>query len=398
MLELDVKQKVVQIAECLFDRIQKQEAESFGLYNGEFGILLFLLYYSKYTQNEQHFSMTQDYAEKLMQQFVEKEKQHTFCSGLSGILYLFEFLREHEIIDLDVSEIQQELDDYVVFHMRQDIQRAYYDFMHGALGVGLYFLKRKTNPEYIHEIIDYLHRTAEIDPEKQIYKWESVVEYIESPVYNLSLCHGISAIIIFLSRVVKSGVYNEKTQKMLTGAVNFILSQQNDFEKVGSFFPNFSLKNEQDTELKSRLAWCYGDLGIALALWQAGNATGQTEWEEKGLEILLQSTHRLSFQQTNVFDAGICHGSAGIAMIFRRMWVETNRDEFKDVIPYWIKQTLDYSRFDDGLAGYKTWMKDHWVNEYSLLTGISGIGLVLLSYIDKNQHDWDEMLFITTNV
>ena len=63
MFDLDVKQKVDQIAESVFDKIQKQEANAFGVCFGEFGQLLFLLYYSRYTQNENHFSFTENYAE-----------------------------------------------------------------------------------------------------------------------------------------------------------------------------------------------------------------------------------------------------------------------------------------------------------------------------------------------
>jgi len=49
-----IKQKVDLIAECIFDKVQKSEEESFGLYSGEFGQLLFLLYYSKYSQDPKH--------------------------------------------------------------------------------------------------------------------------------------------------------------------------------------------------------------------------------------------------------------------------------------------------------------------------------------------------------
>lgn len=67
---------------------------------------------------------------------------HTFSNGLSGILYLFEFLRENKFIDIDVSDVQPILDNYIVGKMRLDIQQKNYDFMHGALGVGFHFLKR----------------------------------------------------------------------------------------------------------------------------------------------------------------------------------------------------------------------------------------------------------------
>lgn len=41
-MESIIKQKIDLIAECIFSKIQESEKESFGLYSGEFGVLLFL--------------------------------------------------------------------------------------------------------------------------------------------------------------------------------------------------------------------------------------------------------------------------------------------------------------------------------------------------------------------
>ena len=143
------------------------------------------------------------------------------------------------------------------------------------------------------------------------------------------------------------------------------------------------------------MAWCYGDLGIGIALLQVRKILEKKEYEKKGLEILLKSTQRRNYNETLVTDAGICHGSAGIALIFRRMYYEIGRKEFKEATQYWINQTLHFSRFEDGLAGYKTYIKDGWKNDYSLLMGISGVGLVLLSYLENDKQDWDEMFLLS---
>jgi len=58
MMEAVIKQKVDQIAECVFDKVQKSEESFFGLYSGEFGQLLFLLYYSRFSQSEKHVLLT----------------------------------------------------------------------------------------------------------------------------------------------------------------------------------------------------------------------------------------------------------------------------------------------------------------------------------------------------
>jgi len=395
-MESIIKQKIDLIAECIFDKIQKGQRESYGLYSEEFGFLLFLLYYLKYSKSEKYTSLTEDYAEKLLENSVTVTGLHTFCSGLSGILYLFEFLREYDFIDIDVNDVQTVLDNYLVTRMRQDIRQQNYDFMHGALGVGLYFMKRGNHPEYIQELIDFLYSTAEKDTNNSIFKWESIIDHEKNNRgYNLSLSHGISSIIIFLARVVKSGKSETSVVEMLTGAINYILSQEKDFTQFGSYFSSHIPKDSTEPVLKSRLAWCYGDLGIGMALWQAGKALEKKEWEDKGFEILLQSTQRRSFKESFVQDARICHGSAGIVMIYRRMYLETKESKFQEAIRYWINQTLNFSRFEDGLAGYKALYKDEWRCDYSLLTGIAGIGLVLLSYLSENQQIWDEMLLLS---
>jgi len=390
-----VKQKIDLIAECVFSKTLYKIEEDFGLYSGQFGILLFLLYYSRYTQNEKHIILTENYAEKLLQHFVKKREIHTFCSGISGILYLFEFLREKDIIDFDISKVQSILENSIIYNMRLDMHRSQYDFMHAALGVGFYFLKRKTNTEYIQELVDFLYLIAEKDFKNKIFKWMSVIDHERKIVgYNLALSHGISSIVIFLVRCVRNGLINDKIMEMLTGAVNFVLSNQMDFTQYGSSFPSYVFKDLPKSISKSRLGWCYGDLGTGIALWQAGKASGQTEWGKRGIEALIHSTYRRNLNETMINDAGICHGSAGVAMIFRRMFLETGHYEFENAIQFWIKQTLDFSMFEDGLVGYKTLIKQEWECDYSLLTGISGIGLMLLTYLSEIPFDWDELFLL----
>jgi len=385
-METNIKQKIDLIAECIFTKVQTPEDESFdyGLYSGKFGILLFLLYYSRFSKTKKHLKITENYAERLFEQFIIKEKLHTFCSGLSGILYLFEFLRENNFIDMDVNSVQPALNDYLVFQMRKNMSGEYFDFMHGALGVGLYFLKKRTGLEYIRELIDFLYATALKSDNNHIFKWESfVMDKDENfrTAYNFALSHGMSSIIIFLSRVINSGISDDRIIEMLSGSIDYFYSQEKDFLQFGSYFPSCIFKDSPEDISKSRLGWCYGDLGVGIALCQAGKAINKPKWKNKGLEILLQSTQRRNLNENFVRDAGICHGSAGIALIYRRLFLETHRDEFKEATDYWIQQTLNFSTFKDGLVGYKTLKKREGICDYSLLTGISGIGLVLLSYL-----------------
>ena len=58
---------------------------------------------------------------------------------------------------------------------------------------------------------------------------------------------------------------------------------------------------------------------------------------------------------------------------------------------------LEMAQFRDGLAGYKTWQGEQngWENRYSLLEGIIGIGLSILSHLNPNLMNWDECLLLS---
>ena len=103
----------------------------------------------------------------------------------------------------------------------------------------------------------------------------------------------------------------------------------------------------------------------------------------------------MNLDQTMVIDCGLCHGSAGIAMVFRRLYLETGEKIFYNAWIHWIDFTLNFKRFDDGLAGYKTFESYKWQNDISLITGISGIGLTFLSFIRNDLQEWDELFLLS---
>lgn len=384
-----IKIKLEEIAECIFDRAKtRQYRLPLGVYNGEFGILLFMLYYYKFSKVKRHRDIVVGYSEFLLQRLGKEFNLHTFCSGLSGILYLFEFLKENELIEIDISDVKESFEEYLIRMMRNDMLSGNHDFMHGALGIGLYFLKSKTHEEIIQELIAFLLNTSEIDSESGGVKWKSKIDE-DFIGYNIALSHGMASIVLFLCRIIENGYGDDEVKELLTKTVKYMLYQEIDVNEYGSFFPTYS--KESSIPLSgSRLAWCYGDLGIAYAIFRAGEVVENQEWKDKGLNILLQSTNR----KNNVYEAGICHGCMSMVLIYNRMYRKTNIQIFSDEVGYWLQRSLKFSCFEDGPAGYKSYYKRNWVSDYSLLSGISGIGLNYLSYIEGCFNCWDEIFLL----
>lgn len=99
-----------------------------------------------------------------------------------------------------------------------------------------------------------------------------------------------------------------------------------------------------------------------------------------------------------VYDAGLCHGAAGVAHIFNRFYQDTHNEVFKEAALYWFNQTLEMDTFQDGLAGYKASISTsgtEYENCTGLLEGIAGIGLALIGAVADFEPNWDECLLIS---
>jgi len=355
-----------------------------------------------------HQKISQDWFTQLHQILEEKlfddDFLATHCSGLAGIGWLYEYLSQRKITDYDTNLLLEEFDSYLEKILVNFLRQGNYDFLHGGVGVALYFTKRVAKKQelvlVLNRFLDDLEKISTLQEDGAI-KWESFLgSNVPELGYNLSMSHGMSSIIAILSKMYYiEGIDKEKAEMLLRGVVQYFLAQEIDKERYGSYFTNFALESVS-VIYKSRLAWCYGDLGIASALYQAGKVLKEESWVNKALEILLfAATQRRDLQDNAVRDAGLCHGTAGVGHIFYRAWWNTKLPQFKDAADYWFEQTLKMATFEDGLAGCKAFRledgKPAWASEYGLLEGIAGIGLALLTYYYEMEPAWDECLLLS---
>lgn len=389
-------EKIKEITTVFLDK--KNLPVKIGFMGGKVGIATFLFYYAKFYDKQEPYDYALELLASVFDDINNGFNYHTHADGLAGIGTVIELLIQEDLIEADTDEVLGGLDDFLYKEMIRELKSSNYDFLHGAVGIGLYFLKRKSNKkshEFLTNFVNELDNIAYKD--EQGIRWLSVLNRKENTQgYNLSLSHGNASIIVFLSKLYSEGIAKGKVLGLLSGAVKYLLNQQLDISKFKSNFPSWVCKDEPSTH--SRLAWCYGDLGIGIALWQAGNNTNNETWKEKAIEILLHSTKRRDLKENSVVDAGLCHGSAGIAHIYNRMYNYTNRNEFKDAAKYWFEQTLQMAKYEDGLVGYKVWRNPEMgglQNEYGFLEGIAGIGLSLISAISDIDPKWDECLLLS---
>ncbi|MCP4157110.1 MAG: hypothetical protein GY757_55880 [bacterium] len=201
--------------------------DNIGLMGGKVGVALFFFYYAQLTMNEEHIDFGHGLLGEVFDAINNEFSLHTFAGGLAGVGWVVEHLAGNDFIEADTDEILEVLDPFLHKTMTYDIEKGNYDFLHGAVGNGTYFLSRLPNEgakQKLIELVDHLDKMATRKADGLI-AWESELDREKKTRgFNLSLSHGISSIIVFLSKVLEQGIHKEKVSELLEGAVRYILA------------------------------------------------------------------------------------------------------------------------------------------------------------------------------
>ncbi len=371
------------IALEVVNRLRSRPLLNYGLLGGDLGDIIFLYHYSRI--DSCYESIADGLLEKMLQSLSLQPRIATYCSGLAGLGVGLLGLQHDGFIDGTETALDG-IDPTIAKSLDLFISNNNIDFLHGLIGIGFYLLERSnSSKEYsvsnLSKIIDYLNKSKITDD--AIVKWRYNANRLSKP-YNISLSHGVSSIVVFLCRLLKSGILGEKfnaiIKQMLEGAARYILSNRVDVDKLGCWFASSSIECD-DRPHRSRLAWCYGDLGVATALLEAGNTLHDSSVRDIAIQVLLYSAKRRDIKANYVNDFCVCHGSVGIAQIFRSHGITLEQEELLDAADYWEKNTLSRVVMD-GQGRHTLLYYDPenggYVERGGVLDGIAGAGLYLL--------------------
>jgi len=370
-----------------------------GLLTSFGGHCLFLFYYAKYFEDNDAEDLAFNSLEKALSNLARNDfsDSFTFCNGISGFGWLLNHLRRNDFADIEES-ILIKIDEILTPQMFRELNVGNHDYLHGAIGMFLYFIDRldyNANSTILKQFISQLDMDKKYF-EKGIY-WDfySPVEATKSiGVANIGLSHGLPAILGIISKYfLRSG---DASAKILIEELSLFLLSIKNRDSSLSIYP-YSFETNTKESSTSRLGWCYGDLGVALSLIHAGNAIDNVRLKEEAFHIASHAIKRKDLKENGIVDAGLCHGTAGIAQIFKRIYFDSNDSSFLKASDYWFEKTLPMIQPQKNLmTGYCKWdSKIGYVNCFGLLEGISGVGLSLLSALSDEPLNWDESLLIS---
>src|SRR5262249_40803912 len=141
-------------------------------------------------------------------------------------------------------------------------------------------------------------------------------------------------------------------------------------------------------------AWCYGDPGIATALWSAAVRCDEpvAEWQDLAIAAAARPVLACAVEV-----AGLWHGAIGLAHLFNRCFQASGHPALRDASRTWFARGLELRRPGEGIAGFVTHRGGvgstvGWVASSDFIEGAAGIGLALLAGIGAREPGWDRLL------
>jgi len=329
--------------------------------------------------------------------------------GFSGTAWAVAHL-EGRFFTTEEGDANEAVDRTVLHFLGGSRWRHHFNLVDGLAGLGVYALERlprRMGIDCLKLVVDRLNETAQHDHAEGI-TWFTAPRFLsagqrsECPEghYNLGLAHGVPGIIALLGQICarrEEGLSHarRKARALLDGAVPWLLAQQ----PPGQSFPYWTGPGVEPRP--ARLGWCYGDLQIAAALIQAARGTGNDAWEEEALRIARDAAGRAA-ENSGVADCGLCHGGAGVAHLFNRLYQATGEPPFKRAARSWIERTLAMLKTNNGIGGVAKVTpapalprRTCWTAEPGILEGSAGVALALLAAIQDVEPAWDRMLLVS---
>ncbi|WP_031453633.1 lanthionine synthetase LanC family protein [Flavobacterium chungangense] len=384
-----------------------------GLLSGLPGIILALFEYSKISPIVNDKEVLNEYIQKTIKILENTEKlTPTYCDGLAGYGIFLLKLKSNKFIDTfneelnnQIDEILEEIDEVLEEHIDIYNEKDNLDILHGLLGIGLYFIERE-NKIRVNDIVKILSTTSTTTKEGYVY-WKKYDSYdVFDIVLDMGNAHGIGANIFFLSKVLsKKNILTEDltiiVNDLIDNSIKFYLNNAQIITKeIYSYYPFkiLAVDFEQHTLTaeNSRLGWCYGDLGVLYTLLMASILLQKKIFEKVILEKLVFVASRTLKREKHSIDAGFCHGTCGIAILFLNIYNISNNEVFWDAANYWLKETLNkkIEIQSNEYVYYGFSIPNSTEKNISILEGLTGVLICYHKFLYSEAPISEELLMI----
>jgi lantibiotic modifying enzyme len=405
VLEGPLADRAAGVVRAIAERLREPAPSPKGsLALGHAGIAVFFGYLPRQVVDVDPGKVSEAYLDLAAQAVATQPMSASFFPGFTGVAWALEHLAPRNG-QADADDPNEEIDRALEALLERTPWTGPYELAGGLVGIGVYALERLPRPRAARCLSLVVDRLDDLGEEAVGgVAWRTAPQFLTlatpqqcpSGYFDLGVAHGVPGAICFLAGAERAGIAPPKCRRMREKATRWLSTQ-----RLGpTALSNFPLAAAPELPPRpSRAAWCYGDPGIAAALMAAARAAGDRDLETSAVELARNVALRPQ-ERCGAVDAALCHGAAGLGHIFNRMFQYTGERLFLDASREWLARAIEMRQPAGGIGGYFSAENNasgglDWVEDASLLTGATGIGLALLAATTAVEPAWDRMLLMS---
>jgi lantibiotic modifying enzyme len=297
----------------------------------------------------------------------------------------------------DEDDFLEDIYDALTEGCIENIKEKNFDFYAGSMGI-ISVLENAYHriPHLIKPKIEKIIESFEIE-KVNISSFITEIDYEEDengnpitvncPHYNNGLAHGLPAIILTLSKLNKINP-NKYLKSLIYDTILLIKKHKNPIIKDNEQMFLERIYLNKPNEYKARLAWCYSDLTLGWAFLNAGKNLDDNDLINLGNEVL---EHTIIIENTNKLASNtrlicLCHGSAGNAFIYKRIYEETKDPKFEEAYKKWA--SFAFENYNNGEIHFE-YKINKYITNHTIMDGLLGYGLFLLAEGFPESQAWN---------
>ncbi len=384
-----------------------------GLARGHAGLALFFAYLAAARGEAGDRERALEHLDAAAEGLATEPLGTGLLGGFTGVAWALRHLAAGPLAGESIAaDATEEIDDALEGLLDGGAWGGPYDLIEGLAGIAVYALEglapsspsipappspaAESARRLLSRVIDELERTA--DRRDQGLAWFTPSELLPEHqravapggYYNCGVAHGVPGVVAVLARCRAAGVEPRRSAALAAPAVEWLLARRQR-PSAGSVFPSWV--GPGIPPHPARLAWCYGDPGVAAALAVAAAEAGRADWRVAALETARRAAARPP-ERSGIEDAGLCHGAAGAGHLFHRLHRATGDPALGAAAEHWLGKAIAMREPGRGIGGYRAWEPSAggWQDEPGLLVGAAGVGLALLAAVTPVEPAWDRLL------
>lgn len=365
----------------------------------------YLLY--KTHNNEQYLNKVQEVLEDIFETtsngtstFMENP---SLANGIPGLgLVMYQLMKEG-VLDNSFNEQLDIINETIYTKCINTFSKGNFDYFYGATGL-LFYLNEVNTKEKVEHLVNIFYQYG-IDNNFLFY---NQVNDVYSQGINFGFAHGTLAIIAVFLEIYKKGIQVEKTKELILKTTDELLKFKKDKinrEAVNimhetfdypSYFPyNVIGKNTNSIDpvltnnifhFTERLGWCNSDLSRMYVLYKIGIEFNEQHYVNEANDMIGELVARKEEKDTAISDCYMCHGTSGVAHLYKKIYELTKEPIFHKVYEYWIGETIHFMD--------KELLKEPSDKDLEMLTGWLGPLFVLSDYKGQSYKEWDRIFLL----